>query len=59
MDEWRFIMNQNDSLNEMMKLLSQMDPKQLETGLSKVSKMLNSPDADKIIQQIKKRKDLS
>lgn len=59
MDEWRFIMNQNDSLNEMMKLLSQMDPKQLETGLSQVSKMLNSPDADKIIQQIKKRKDLS
>ena len=47
-------MNNNMDMNEMLKMLSKMDKKQLEEGLSKVSKMLNSPDADKIINEIKK-----
>ena len=47
-------MNNNMDINEMLKMLSKIDKKQLEEGLSKVSKMLNSPDADKIINKIRK-----
>lgn len=39
---------------QMMSMLSKMDKKELEAGLSQVSKMLNSKDADKIIEEIKK-----
>lgn len=46
--------NNNMNINDMLNMISKMDKKQLEEGLSKVSKMLNSPDADKIINEIKK-----
>ena len=37
-----------------MDMLSKMDKKELEAGLSQVSKMLNSKDADKLINEIRK-----
>lgn len=48
--------NQNSQMNmaELMSMLSRMDKKDLEQGLNKVSKMLNSKDADFIINEIKK-----
>ena len=46
-------MNNNIDLNQLMAMLSKMDKKDLEAGLSKVSKMLNSKEADNVIQQIK------
>lgn len=42
----------------LMSMLSKMDKKDLENGLSKVSKMLNSKDADNIIDEIKKNNNL-
>ena len=45
--------NNNLNLNDMLKILSSMDKSQLEKGLSQASQVLNSPDADKIISQIK------
>lgn len=50
-------MNNNFDMNDIMKMLSNMDKDQLEKGLSQASKILNSPDADKIINQIKNRED--
>lgn len=44
----------NMDMSELMKLLSKMDKKDLEKGLSQASKILNSPKADEIINQIKK-----
>ena len=46
-------MNPND-MSKMMEMLSKMDKKELEAGLSQVSKMLNSKDADKLINEIRK-----
>ena len=46
--------NNNFDMAKMMAMLSKMDKKDLEDGLNKVSKMLNSKDADNIIEQIKK-----
>lgn len=43
----------NLDVNELMKMLSQMDKKDLEKGLSQASKFFNSPDADKIINTIR------
>ena len=43
----------NLDVNELMKMLSQMDKKDLEKGLSQASKFFNSPDADKIINNIR------
>lgn len=45
--------NNNIDMNQLMSMLSKMDKKDLESGLTQVSKMLNSKDADKIINQIK------
>lgn len=45
--------NNNIDMGTLMSMLSKMDKKDLDEGLSKVSKMLNSKDADKIINQIK------
>lgn len=39
---------------QMMSMLAKMDKKELEEGLNKVSKMLNSKQADQVIEQIKK-----
>ena len=48
-------MNNNKvDMAQLMSMLSKMDKKDLENGLSQVSKMLNSKDADAIIDQIKK-----
>ena len=47
--------NNNMNMGELMSMLAKMDKKQLEQGLSQVSKMLNSKDADAIIEQIKNK----
>lgn len=47
-------MNKNIDMASLMSMLSKMDKKDLEEGLNKVSSMLNSKDADKIINEIKK-----
>lgn len=47
-------MNNQMDMAKLMSMLSKMDKKDLEQGLSKVSKMLNSKDADTIIKEIKK-----
>ena len=44
---------------QLMDMLSKMDKKELESYLSKVSKMLNSKDADNIINQIKKNNNIN
>lgn len=44
---------------QLMNMLSKMDKKKLESNLSKVSKMLNSKDADNIINQIKKNNNIN
>lgn len=50
-------MNNKMDMEQLMSMLSKMDKKDLEEGLNKVSKMLNSKDADNIINQIKKNTD--
>lgn len=47
-------MNNQMDMAKLMSMLSKMDKKDLEQGLSMVSKMLNSKDADTIINEIKK-----
>ncbi|MBQ8379471.1 MAG: hypothetical protein IJX34_01495 [Clostridia bacterium] len=44
----------NIDISKLMDMLSKMDKKQLEEGLSKVSQVLNSKDKDKIINEITK-----
>lgn len=44
----------NIDISKLMNMLSKMDKKQLEEGLSKVSQILNSKDKDKIINEITK-----
>ena len=39
---------------QMMSMLAKMDKTELEQGLNKVSQMLNSKQADEMIEQIKK-----
>lgn len=46
--------NQNIDISKLMNMLSKMDKKQLEKGLSKVSQVLNSKDKNKIIDEITK-----
>ena len=49
-------MNNNKvDMAQMMSMLAKMDKKDLEEGLTKVSKMLNSKEADQMIDQIKKK----
>ena len=51
-------MNNNKiNMAQMMSMLAKMDKKDLEEGLNKVSKMLNSKEADQVINQIKKNTD--
>lgn len=45
---------ENMDVSELMKMLSKMDKKDLEKGLSQASQILNSPKADQIINEIKK-----
>ena len=44
----------NIDIAKLMNMLSKMDKKQLEEGLTKVSAILNSKDKDKIINEITK-----
>lgn len=46
--------NNKIDMAQMMSMLAKMDKKDLEEGLNKVSKMLNSKEADQVINQIKK-----
>ena len=47
-------MNNNMDIKRMMEMLSKMDKTELEQNLNKVSKILNSKDADRVIDEIKK-----
>ena len=46
--------NNNLDISKLMNMLSKMDKKDLEAGLSKINQILGSKDADKIINEIKK-----
>lgn len=46
-------MNNKLDMAQMMSMLAKMDKKDLEEGLNKVSKMLNSKEADQMINQFK------
>ena len=48
-------MNNNLDMAKLMNMLSKMDKKDLESGLAKASKILNSKDADKIINEFNKK----
>ena len=43
----------NINVNDLIKLLANMDKKDLEKGISQASQILNSPDAEGILNQIK------
>ena len=47
--------NNNLDMAKLMNMLSKMDKKDLEAGLNKVNQILSSKDADKIINEIKKK----
>lgn len=47
----------NMDMAKLMNLLSKMDKKELEQGLNKAAQILNSPDKDKIINEINQNKD--
>ena len=44
----------NMDMAKLMNMLSQMDKRELEQGLKKVAQILNSPEKDKIINEINK-----
>lgn len=46
------------NMAQLMNMLSKMDKKDLEANLAKVSKMLNSKDAENIINQIRKNNNI-
>lgn len=43
----------NINVNDLMKLLANMDRKDLEKGLSQASQILNSPNGEEILKKIK------
>lgn len=45
---------ENMNMEDLKNMLSKMDKTQLEKSLSQVSQILNSPQADKLIEEIKK-----
>ena len=45
----------NIDVNKLMGMLSKMDKKDLENGLSQVSKILNSKDKDTILKEINQK----
>ena len=51
-------MDNKIDMAQLMNMLSKMDKKELDSNLSKVSKMLNSTEADNIINQIKKNNNI-
>lgn len=46
----------NMDMATLMSMLSKMDKKDLEAGLSKASQILNSGNADTIVNELKKQK---
>ena len=48
----------NLDMQSLLKMLNTMDKKTLAENLSKVGNMLNSKDADKIIDEIKKNNNI-
>lgn len=50
--------NNNMDMAKLMSMLSKMDKKDLEAGLNQVSKMLNSKEADNMINNIKKNNNM-
>ena len=46
--------NQNIDISKLMNMISKMEKKKLEEGLSKESQVLNSKDKNKIIDEITK-----
>lgn len=50
--------NNNMDMAKLMAMLSKMDKKDLESGLNQVSKMLNSKEADNMINNIKKKNNM-
>lgn len=52
-------MDNKVDMAQLMNMLSKMDKKDLETNLTKVSKMLNFKEADNIINQIKKNNNIN
>lgn len=44
----------NMDMAKLMNMLSQMDKRELEQGPTKVAQILNSPEKDKIINEINK-----
>lgn len=47
-------MSQMNNMDALMNMLSKMDKKQLEEGLSQVNKILNSQDKEKILDVLQK-----
>ena len=47
-------MPNNLDMAKLMTMLSQMDKKQLEQGLSKMSQMLSAEDKEKIMKELNK-----
>ncbi|MDO4392608.1 MAG: hypothetical protein Q4C11_05880, partial [Clostridium sp.] len=43
----------NMDFNELMKMISKMDKKELETKMNQVSQMLNSKTPEEIVKEIK------
>lgn len=48
--------NNNFDMAKLMNMLSRLDKKDLEAGLTKANEILNSKDKDKIINEMKKHK---
>lgn len=47
-------MAQSNNMDALMNMLSKMDKKQLEEGLSQVNKILSSSDKEKILDALQK-----
>lgn len=52
-------MDNKIDINQFMNMISKMDKKDLEANLTKVSKMLNSKEADNVINQIRKNNNIN
>jgi len=51
-----FVLNNNNfDMAKLMNILSKMDKKDLEAGIAKANQILGFKDADKIINEIKKK----
>lgn len=47
-------MAQSNNMDALINMLSKMDKKQLEEGLSQVNKILSSSDKEKILSELQK-----